>query len=335
MTDIRIEALTGPEPADLRADLLRLLPGPLRACGQTVTAHTRTEYWLEEIRADLQSPGAVLLLARARGRIAGLALLADLAWETRVLGREMWGLKHLAAGGEPPARAAVLDKLVHEAVRRAEGEDDADCIVHRCQADDAPAIHALERRGFLLMDTLVDYVVSLEKPDSSLTVPLPPAGTTLRPAVPEDLDGLLEVARGAFAEHPGRFHSDERIARADAVHVYEEWIRSCLEGWADRVFVADCRGTIAGYSAWKKPSELERRNGIELGHYSIGAVAPEHAASGLFRALTAEGMHFLAGHARRVEGPTHASNVPVQRAYAALGWRAAGARHGFHRWSRS
>ena len=45
-------------------------------------------------------------------------------------------------------------------------------------------------------------------------------------------------------------------------------------------------------------------------------------------------MRLLAEHAQRIEGPTHASNLPVQRAYSALGWRVAGARHGFHRWSR-
>jgi hypothetical protein len=50
--------------------------------------------------------------------------------------------------------------------------------------------------------------------------------------------------------------------------------------------------------------------------------------------LTLEGMRLLAGHARRIEGPTHATNFPVQRAYVALGWRVADARHGFHRWSR-
>ena len=334
MTDIRIETHGAGDTGGLRADLLRLIPGPLRACGQTVTAHTRSEYWSEEIRADLETPGGVLLLARSRGHVAGLAVLADLAWETRVLGRRMRGLRHLAAAGEPEERARILDRLVLEAVRLAEGEDRADCVVHRCQADDAPAIHALERRGFLLMDTLVDYVVNLEQ-HRSVTAPLPSAGTKLRAGEAADLEGLLAVARHAFDAHPGRFHSDERIPHADAVRVYEEWIRSCIEGWADRVVVADCQGTIVGYSAWKKPSELERRHGIELGHYSIGAVAPEHAASGLFRALTAEGMRFLAEHARRVEGPTHAANVPVQRAYAALGWKAAGARHAFHRWSRS
>ena len=270
-------------------------------------------------------------MARADGRTAGLAVLADQVWEARVLGRRVTGIRSLAAAGESCERAAILESLLDEAVRHAEARG-AECLVHRSHADDAPAIHALERRGFLLVDTLLDYVFDYPRDEALPHSSLPP-DVRVRPATPEDLDGLLEVSRRAFAVHSGRFHSDERIPRAGAVRVYEEWIRSCVEGWADWVLAAECGGALAGYSAWKKPSEMERRHGIALGHYSIGAVDPEHAGRGLFRALTLEGMRLLAGHAQRVEGPTHANNVPVQRAYAALGWRVADARHGFHRWS--
>ncbi|HEV8118261.1 MAG TPA: hypothetical protein VGQ32_07030 [Thermoanaerobaculia bacterium] len=336
MTEQRVgvESVSLEQAGDLKADLLRLVPGPLRSCGQAVTAHTRAEYWLEEIRADLESPGSQLLLARPRGRTAGLAVVADLAWESRVLGRRMKGIRHLAAAGAAAERAPVLDRLVHEAVRRAE-EEGVECLVHRCPADDVPAIHALERRGFLLMDTLMDYVVNLETAGRSFTMPLPPAGTRIRLAVPGDLDGLVDVSRRAFAGHFGRFHADERIPPEDAARVYEEWIRSCMEGWADWILVADAGGKVAGYTAWKKPSSLETRLGIELAHFSIGAVAPENSASGLFGAMTGAGMRLMMDHAaRRIDGPMHASQIPVQRAFASLGWRVAGARHAFHRWSK-
>jgi ribosomal protein S18 acetylase RimI-like enzyme len=244
----------------------------------------------------------------------------------------MAGIRHLAAEGASPERAATLDRLLLEAMRHAE-ERGADCLVHRSYADDAPAIHALERRGFLLVDTLLDYVFDFERAQEPGPSPASPE-SRVRPATPEDLDGLIEVARRAFAAHSGRFHSDERIPRRSAVRVYEEWIRSCIDGWADCILAAECRGVIAGYSAWKMPSEIESRHGIALGHYRIGAVAPEHAGRGLFRALTREGMRRLAGRVERIEGPTHVTNRPVQGAYATLGWRVADARHGFHRWSR-
>ncbi len=332
MTEIRISVLAPAGAEDLKEDLPRLFHGPLRGWPAEMLPERRADYWLEEIRADLAGPGGTAFVARADGRTAGLAVLADLVWETRVLGRRMVGVRSLAASGDPSGRSAILERLLDAVIPHAE-EQGAECLVHRSHADDAPAIHALERRGFLLMDTLLDYVFDFPGEEAPAASPLP-TDTRLRPAMPKDLDALVEVARRAFASHSGRFHSDEWIPHGCAVRVYEEWIRSCVEGWADWVVAAERGGVITGYSAWKKPSELERRHGIALGHYSVGAVAPEQAARGLFRALTGEGMRLLAGNARRIEGPTHAGNIPVQRAYAALGWRVAGARHGFHRWSR-
>jgi hypothetical protein len=331
LTEIHTRVLAPAELESLREPLPSLLHGPLRAWPGRLPADRRSEYWLDEIRSVLSSPGGAAFVARAGGRTAGLAVVADQAWETRALGRRMRGIRYLAASGEPSERAAILERLLDDVVRHAE-EQDAECLVHRSYADDAPAIHVLERRGFLLVDTLLDYVFDLPRDELPVPSPLPP-DVRVRPATREDVDGLLEVSRRAFAVHSGRFHSDERIPRASAVRIYEEWIRSCVEGWADWVLAAEFHGAIVGYSAWKKPSEIECRYGIGLGHYSIGAVVPEQAARGLFRALTLEGMRLLAGHAQRIEGPTHAANFPVQRAYVALGWRVADARHGFHRWS--
>jgi hypothetical protein len=292
----------------------------------------RAEYWLEEIRSALSGPGAAAFVARAGDRTAGLAVVADQAWDTRVLGRRILGIRYLVAAGESSERASILERLLDETVRHAE-KVEAECLVHRSYADDAPAIHALERRGFLLMDTLVDYDFDFRRNELPVSSPLPP-DVQVRLATRRDVEGLIEVSRRAFPAHSGRFHSDERIPLSSAVRIYEEWIRSCVEGWADWVLAAECRGAIVGYSAWKKPSEIERRCGLALGHLSIGASVPEHGGRGLFHALTLEGMRLLAGHAQRLECPTHATNVPVQRAFTSLGWRVADARHGFHRWSK-
>jgi ribosomal protein S18 acetylase RimI-like enzyme len=293
----------------------------------------RAEYWLEEIRSALSGPGAAAFVARAGGKTAGLAVAADQPWETRVLGRRVTTIRYLAAAGESSQRASILERLLDEVVRHAE-ELGAECLVHRSYADDAPAIHALERRGFLLMDTLADYGFDFSRNDElPMSLPLPP-DVRVRLATQEDLEGLIEVSRRAFPAHSGRFHSDERIPRSSAVRIYEEWIRSCVEGWADWVLAAECRGAVVGYSAWKKPSEIELRYGPALGRLTIGAVVPEHAGRGLFRALALEGMRLMAGHAQRIECSTHAANVPMQLALAAAGFRIADARNGFHRWSK-
>ena len=159
--------------------------------------------------------------------------------ETRVLGRRMAG-SVFSRRPQASERTAVLERLLDSVILHA-GEQGAECLVHRSHADDAPAIHALERRGFLLMDTLLDYVFDFQAGVAPAASPLPP-DTRVRPATPKDVDGLVEVARRAFASHSGRFHSDERIPHACAVRVYEEWIRSCVEGWADWVLAAERAG---------------------------------------------------------------------------------------------
>jgi hypothetical protein len=331
VNEIRVSRLAPGDADGLRDALGNLAFGPWRSWSKA-TPDRLIGYWLDDIRAVLSRPGGALFLAHRGGLTAGLATFAEQPWETRVLGQRMAEIRHLAAVAEPRERFAVLERLLDEVLRHAESQGAA-CLSHRPYANDAPGVHALERSGFLLVDTLLDCTYDFDGA-RELPASRPVPDVRIRLAGPEDVNGLVDVARHAFVRYFGRFHSDERIPGDSAIRVYEEWIRSCVEGWADWVLAAESRGVLVGYSAWKKPTELETRHGIALGHYSIGAVHPDHAARGLFRALTEEGMRLLAGHAERIEGPTHVNNVAVQHAYATLGWRVSDARHGFHRWLR-
>ncbi|MBX7184854.1 MAG: hypothetical protein K1Y01_06880, partial [Vicinamibacteria bacterium] len=143
---------------------------------------------------------------------------------------------------------------------------------------------------------------------------------------------LVETARRAFADHFGRFHSDPKLGPQASVKIYERWIESCLDGWTDWVVLAEVAGTIAGYTAWKRPTPREASHGIGLGHYSIGAVHPDYFGRGLFSALTLKGSSLLEGLVQRIEGPTHVNNYGVQRGYLRLGWRIEDAHHSFHKW---
>ncbi len=328
MNDIRVSRLTLADANDVEGVLGNLAFGPWRSF--EASPDRRVGYWIDDIRSVLSRPGATSFLARRGGTTAGLATFAEQPWETRVLNRRMAEIRHLAAVTESRERSAVFERLLEEVLRHAEGQGVA-CLAHRPYANDAPCVRALERSGFRLVDTLLDCSYDFDGAVEPPALPSIP-DVRIRLGGPEDVSGLVDVARHAFGGFFGRFHSDEQIPGASAIRVYEEWIRSCVEGWADWVLVAESRGVIVGYSAWKRPTELESRHGIALGHYSIGAVHPSHSARGLFRALTAEGMRLLAGRVERIEGPTHVNNVSVQRAYADLGWRVSDARHGFHRW---
>jgi hypothetical protein len=295
-------------------------------------AEAVTGWWLEDFRSAAADSGGAVFAVEEGGRLVAAAACAPLPWESALLGRRMAAIRQLVLPGGRPGPAALADRLL----RRVEAfvlESGAEFLLGKPYTSDNAAVHALERRGFLLMDTLLECVFDLTRTPLDRVAPArAPEGFVLRPAGPNDVPALRELARRSFADHFGRFHADDRIAPEQAVKIYEEWIASCVRGWADWVLVADAGGRLAGYSAWKKPSEAEAAHELPVGHYSIGAVDPEFFGRGVFGALTFAGMRLFPGLADWIEGPTHLHNIPVQRGYLRLGWRLVDARHSFHKW---
>jgi ribosomal protein S18 acetylase RimI-like enzyme len=296
--------------------------------------YTRSEIesrWRDEIRELLSTEGAVGFIAEISGTIAGLVICAPLSWESPLLGKSMWAIKHISVASQLRDAASVATRLVAEMVRQVAARD-ADFLLCRAMPSDTTIIHALESNGFLLMDTQLNFVFDCGAHESNSGQQVLPKGFALRLATVADIEPLAEVAGSSFADHFGRFHADPQIGHAAATRIYQEWIRSCANGWADWIVVAMHGDRIAGYSAWKKPSALDQRHGIRLGHYSIGAVHPDFFGRGLFTALTHAGMEQLCSSADWIEAPTHIDNYAVQRGFLRLGWRIAGAQHSFHKW---
>ena len=287
--------------------------------------------WRDEIRELLSSESAIGIIAETSGTISGLVICTPLSWESPLLGKSMWAIKHLGVASGPGDASSVATSLVAEVVRRV-ADRDGDFLLCRAIPSDTAIIHALESKGFLLMDTLLNFVFDCRASGSDYHRQQIPESFELRLATASDIEPLAEVAHSSFAGHFGRFHADPRIGRAAAARIYQEWIRSCANGWADWIVVATHGGRIAGYSAWKKPSALDARHGIRLGHYSIGAVHPDFFGRGLFTALTHAGMEQVCSSADWIEAPTHVDNHAVQRGFLRLDWRIAGAQHSFHKW---
>ena len=287
--------------------------------------------WKDEIRELLSSEGAIGFVAKIGGTISGLVICAPLSWESPLLGKSMWAIKHIGLAFGLVDVSSVATRLVAEMVRRV-ADRDADFLLCRAIPPDTAVIHALESTGFLLMDTQLNFVFDCRARGSNGRQQHVPEGFVLRLATTSDIEPLAAVAHASFTGHFGRFHADPRIGHDAATGIYQEWIRSCVNGWADWIVVAVYGDRIAGYSVWKKPSALDARHGIRLGHYSIGAVHPDFFGRGVFTALTHAGMEQVCSSADWIEAPTHIDNHAVQRGFLRLGWRIAGAQHSFHKW---
>ena len=295
-------------------------------------SHSKIESrWRDEIRESLSSEGAIGFTAEISGTISGLVICAPLSWESPLLGKSMWAIKHIGVASGPGDMGYVATRLVAEMVRQV-ADRGADFLLCRAMPSDTAIIHALESNGFLLMDTLLNFVFDCRARESNGPQQQLPQGFALRIATTSDIEPLAAVAESSFAGHFGRFHADPRIGHAAATRIYQEWIRSCASGWADWIVVAMHGDRIVGYSAWKKPSALDQRHSIRLGHFTIGAVHPDFFGRGLFTALTHAGMERLCSTADWIEAPTHIDNYAVQRGFLRLGWRIAGAQHSFHKW---
>src|SRR5436190_508103 len=188
--------------------------------------------WVDEIKELLSNENAVGFVAQAGATVRGLAICAPLAWESPLLGKSMWTIKHICVAIRRSDRICIATGLVEETLRRI-GARDADFLLCKAMPSDTDIIHALESNGFLLMDTLLNFVFDCRAGRSNDRPQQMPEGFVLRLATSSDVELLAQVAHSSFAGHFGRFHADPRIGHAAATKIYEEWIRSCANGWAD------------------------------------------------------------------------------------------------------
>jgi RimJ/RimL family protein N-acetyltransferase len=319
-----------PTELDVVRPLLAQSPhAPLRFLARDIPGEVAA-HWFDEIAGWVRSGDGEVFVAEEGGRLAGMAVYSALPWDAALFRQPMGAIRYVVLDASAPA--SLCDGLV-AAVESWARAREVVFLLGRAHTDDIPLIHAMERNGFLLMDTLLDYVYDMRRqPLTSIVAPSVPAGFSIGLASERDLDRLTHVARAAFVRHFGRYNADPRITPAQSMQVYEEWVRSSVRGYADWIVIAECDGAIAGYSIWRRPSAAESALGVRVGHYSIAGVHPDFGGRGLFGVLTHAGMELLQGIADCVEGPTHVNNYPVQRGYARLSWHIADARHSFHKW---
>ena len=330
--------MTGPTVAELDFAALEDLKESLPRLGHKPLAHLPylragqvEAYWLDEIAQDLADESSLAFVSRSAGRIDGLALCVDSPWDTQAVKRRIAIVKHLAHANNSPDSKALDDLLTEVTVRAA--RRGVECLTCKVQARDPAVIRALERQGFLLMDTLLDLVFdSSRTPLGDIRLPNRPKRLHTRLARPEDPPEILALAHKAFANYFGRYHSDPKMPPGTGAKVYDQWVCSGFEGWVDWTVVAEIDGQIVGYSMWKNASALETKHCVDITHCNFGAIHPNFSGRGVYTALKLAGMRIAESFARHFDLATHIANYPVHRSTARLGWRIAGARHSFHKW---
>ncbi len=287
--------------------------------------------WMDEINETAKAENSATFVARISDRVVGFALYAESPWDSRVVGRPIGALKYLAADTENSMGGEAVEALMEHSVRHA-ARCGIEILAARVHPRDTATIHALERHGFLLMDTLVYHLFDFSRMSFDRIQIRRPIGFSSRPAQPDDLPAMLEIADRAFKNHFGRYNADSRMPAGTARNVYREWVRSSLDGWGDWVILGEVRNRIVGYAVWKKATPLEVKHGLDVIYYNLVAIHPHFAGRGVFAALSYDSMQVLREHANHLVAPTHVSHSAVHRMGFEFGWQICGARHAFHKW---
>ena len=318
---------------DLHEALPRLAHVPL-AHLHHLNSDQRRAYWLDEISQSLADESSIAFAWIASGTINGFIVYNDSPWDSQITGRHIGTVEHLAVTWDARAGAEILHELIGK-LTRSLGDRGTQCVVCKVQSNDLAVVHALEQRGFLLMDTLQDFVFDFSRaPIEQVNPPQRDKQLTIRRANPADLAALMAISEKAFANYFGRYHADPQMPPGTPIKIYIEWVRAAFRGWADWILVAEVCSKIAGYGLWRKPLEIEEKNSLRVAHYDLAAVDPEFRGRGLYTALALDGMDIARDYAQYLIGPVHVSHYPVQHNLQKLGWRISGARHSFHKWLR-
>jgi len=216
----------------------------------------------------------------------------------------------------------MTEKLLGEALEFCV-ENRVSLLIAKCMAAERSTFQAMERSGFVMMETMLCLEADLTRP-----IPADCGGARVRPVRADDEDAVAEVAAAAFRGYVSHYHADPRLDRARCDEIYVDWAqracRSRAEG--DEVLLAESDGVAAGYfiCALNDPEEAD---------VAVAAVVPDRRGSGAYASLVVNSMRWGAAKgAKRITGLVQITNLAVQKTPIRLGWLPRYAYHTFHKW---
>jgi dTDP-4-amino-4,6-dideoxy-D-galactose acyltransferase len=198
-----------------------------------------------------------------------------------------------------------------------------DCLYFLADADDPETLFLAQEHGFVLRDIRVTFDVSLNG-TQELTFP---ESLKIRPFQPDDLDILRSISRTAFGQT--RFYNDPCFPDSMCDALYDIWVRkSCVEGYADQVMVAETGGQVIGYvTCHKNAAKSEGSIGlIGIAEEGRGQQIGQHLLRAAFN-------WFAEQNLASVSVVTQGANISAQRLYQKCGFRTRSLQLWYHRWT--
>jgi dTDP-4-amino-4,6-dideoxy-D-galactose acyltransferase len=236
------------------------------------------------------------------------AIWKILEWDSEFFG---FRIARVFAAPSAAAIALAVEQCPQQQVR---------CLYFLAETADTATIRLLEQQGFGFADVRLTLIQRAPVEEHLLEIP------NVRYACAEDLPALKRIAR--ISHHDSRFYADPNFPRSRCDALYEAWIaKSCNEGFADVVFVAETAGGEAGGYITCTMIQPDR------GQIGLLAVAPEARGSGAGRRLIQQALCWAQSRgAASVITVTQGGNVSAVRVYERCGFVAERSQLWYHRW---
>jgi GNAT superfamily N-acetyltransferase len=197
-------------------------------------------------------------------------------------------------------------------------------LIARCSTGDLPLVQELEKKGCLLMDTLIYYSCNLRKnppPEYASEI-------KIRPFKFGEEEIIKSIAAEAFDGYRGHYHADSRLDKDKCNETYVDWAyRSCFhKEVADQVFVADLKEKVIGFGT-------VRINSPDEGHYIIAGVLKPYQGMGTYRMILMNCMRWcMERNVGAIITATQITNLAVQKVWIRLGFEPSHSYYTFHKW---
>lgn len=275
-------------------------------------------YVMDEVKHALSFPNGLVLVCEEKEELVGLVSANKLDWDTKHFGIEMAKIEHLVAGDEYSKsfdiKSALLSSLLKESLQK-----HVQHLTAAVYTEDISSLHALESKGFRIMDTHMSYSLDLHKCRPSEFK----NQYVVREFRESDLEHLAKIARVSFTGGriaTDRFHADPSLSKEKSDELYVEWIVNSCRGLADVVLVAEIDDTPVGFLTCKILKSLDRKLGKRFGSIILNAVSPPARQKGVYSNLVNSALRWLAGQVDIVEVGTQIGNYVVQKVWTKFGF---------------
>ncbi len=155
--------------------------------------------------------------------------------------------------------------------------------------------------------------------------------TVIRDFDSKDLHALQDIGRRNHRY--SHFFNEPRFSREDARELFADWIRKCVGGVAQHIYVAENNGQVIGFSILLIGRSLEPYIGKTIGVVDFIAVDGQTQGKGIGKLLLDASLGWFKRRAGLVELRTMADNLRAIRFYEKNGFRILSADQHYHLWT--